>query len=492
MKKKSLIFIMTFCLVIPCMLMLAGCAHEHTFETTWSFNNTHHWHASTCEHSEEKSEYAEHVNNNGVCEVCRHGITALINGTEYKTLASAVADVEANETIVLFDDVDLETALEIEKPVTIDLNNKTLSVAQDTEGNGVFWVKEGGNLTINGDGIVNGVGDNKYNIAVFVNGGNLTINGGLYTNKNLAVRPEDTDSSHFDLIYVKGGTVVINGGTFEGYTPAWLLNLRDDMRDSSSITVKGGTFHGFNPADNLTEGQDTNYLAPGYVVSENNNVFTVGAGETVAMVGTTEYCDLQTAINETDSGSTIVLQSDIDLTKGLIIAKQIVLDLNNKTISGQNNTSTALIRVNNGGKLTISGEGTINSASQANDYSMALWASSGGEITINGGTFTNVGGKDFEDDGTTPNNNEMIYANGLNSKITINTGKFVGNYENETWGTRYTLNILDNSGASIIVKGGEFYQFNPAASLSENPQANFVASGYRAYANGDYYTVLAE
>ena len=34
--------------------------HEHTFSNEWSSNGTHHWHAATCEHTEEKGDYEEH------------------------------------------------------------------------------------------------------------------------------------------------------------------------------------------------------------------------------------------------------------------------------------------------------------------------------------------------------------------------------------------------------------------------------------------------
>ena len=39
--------------------------HVHTYSTEWTTNATHHWHASTCEHTEEKSDYAEHSWNGG-------------------------------------------------------------------------------------------------------------------------------------------------------------------------------------------------------------------------------------------------------------------------------------------------------------------------------------------------------------------------------------------------------------------------------------------
>ena len=44
--------------------------NEHTYSEAWSCDVTHHWHAATCEHTEEVSEYAEHTIENGVCTVC--------------------------------------------------------------------------------------------------------------------------------------------------------------------------------------------------------------------------------------------------------------------------------------------------------------------------------------------------------------------------------------------------------------------------------------
>ena len=41
--------------------------HDHTFATEWTSDATHHWHASTCEHTTEVSEKGEHTYTNGVC-----------------------------------------------------------------------------------------------------------------------------------------------------------------------------------------------------------------------------------------------------------------------------------------------------------------------------------------------------------------------------------------------------------------------------------------
>ena len=113
-------------------------------------------------------------------------------------------------------------------------------------------------------------------MAIFAEAGKVTINGGTYTNKNIVIKENDTDSSHFDVIYAKGtAQVEINGGYFEGKTPAWLLNLHDGSRSTANIVVKGGTFEGFNPANNKAEGEGTNFVAEGYKVELENNEYTV-------------------------------------------------------------------------------------------------------------------------------------------------------------------------------------------------------------------------
>ena len=192
-------------------------------------------------------------------------------------LAAALTEIKS---IKLASDIDLETAVEITNKLTIDLNGHNLTVKNDTEGNGVFYVREGGDLTINGEGTIDGVGNNIYNIAIFADGGKVTLNGGTYTNVNTVVNPEDSDSDHYDLIYAKGtAQIVINGGRYEGKTPAWLLNLKDNARETSSITVYGGTFVGFNPANNEAEGVGTNFVADGYKAVESNGEYTVVVNE---------------------------------------------------------------------------------------------------------------------------------------------------------------------------------------------------------------------
>lgn len=130
-----------------------------------------------------------------------------------------------------------------------------------------------------------------YNAAVYVDqpGTILVINGGIYdasanaeVNSAPAVYARDggkviINDGEFiggegcSCIYSKNSAVVeINGGTFrcsgqpDDQGRYWVLNLGDNT--NASIVVKGGTFIGFNPADNLSEGEGTNFVAEGYEV----------------------------------------------------------------------------------------------------------------------------------------------------------------------------------------------------------------------------------
>ena len=172
--------------------------------------------------------------------------------------------------------------------------------------------------------------------------------------------------------------------------------------------------------------------------------------------------------------------------------RTMTVELNGKKITVPNDTDgSGVFCIPKGGNLTLNdsaGTAVVDGASQHNDYGMAVWAP-GGTVTINGGTYTNKGTKAFEDDNKTPNNNEVIYAS-EGGTVTINGGTFIGNEElNTANGTKYMLNLKDNSDSEIIVKGGTFHKYNPSQSESETPTANFVAEGYYVHQKGDIYTV---
>lgn len=170
-------------------------------------------------------------------------------------------------------DVKYETAVVIDKPVAVNIaRDVTISIPEDTDGSGVYHVTKGGSLVIDGEGVIDGVGKNDYNMAIWADGGNVTINGGKITNIGATAT---VDPAHFDLIYAKNGSVVvINGGYFECQTPKWTLNLNDKL--PGKIIVRGGTFVGFDPSRAETEpGGLYNFVDNGYKVVKEDNLYTV-------------------------------------------------------------------------------------------------------------------------------------------------------------------------------------------------------------------------
>ena len=178
--------------------------------------------------------------------------------TSEKVVVDAIA---AGGNVTVATDIVLDAkvpAILVTEDTTVDLGSATITVPNDKSGDGVFCVKDG-TLTLKGDGVVNSVGNNDYNIAVWADGGNVVIDGGTYTNVGAG------DDDHYDLIYVKnGGTVTINGGKFIAETPAWTLNSHDTY--TGTIIVKGGEFCGFNPETDSNDA--TVYVADGFKVEE--------------------------------------------------------------------------------------------------------------------------------------------------------------------------------------------------------------------------------
>lgn len=197
--------------------------------------------------------------------------TKVLSVKSLEELTEAIAN---GGNITIAESIDAPTAFVISTDTTIT-NNSELTISEDIVGDGVFKVIEG-TLTLDGNGIINGLDKSGWSMAVWAtDNGKVVIKNGYFTNVG-ARSPED--SEHYDLIYASNnGQVEILGGEFKCETPKWTLNIKDNSRETASIVVKGGKFHGFNPADCDTEGEHTNFVAPGYKVIEEDGIFTVVA-----------------------------------------------------------------------------------------------------------------------------------------------------------------------------------------------------------------------
>ena len=413
--------------------------------------------------------------------------------------------------VTLYTDVELTEPLILKdgKEVTINLNGQTITSGVFTENaNGEFvdgdtdsfpFYVKGGTLNIKGEGRIEAtVADplpsgNHYSMAVYATGGTVNIYDGEYYNAGDAC----------DLIYA-AGTAQINiyGGYFQatentGAQPGTknahsALNIKGNAVGTADITVYGGTFYGFDPAENVSDTTPTNYLADGYSSVEVGDCYVVTEGIAVA-----DAEGLVAAWNAAQDGDIITLANNIDLAGAPLILneenKEVTLNLNGKNITADifaesagtisAGTSDSYAFWVKAGTLNITGEGIVKT--QACQYSIAVFAmGTDAVVNIAGGEYYNAG-----------EGSDLIYAkNG--AVINISGGTFKANKKQEgTSGTNEpysALNLSDNTGASIVVTGGKFYQFNPADNLSEGANTNFVATGYKSTQAGDWWVVTEE
>lgn len=190
------------------------------------------------------------------------------------------------------------------------------------------------------------------------------------------------------------------------------------------------------------------------------------------------YTSLQEAVWDCkDDTQEMVVLKDMELiTLQLETENKVLLNLNGHTVNiTGNGYYHEGVTMEGSSRLTIKGSGSFGDVAQ-NNISTLFYVS--GNVTAPGATLT------IEGDATYYSANECAYARKSTASIYIKGGKWIG-------GPQYTLNKLDSEQEAIIsVTGGEFYKYNPAASESENPIANFVADGYGVIKDGDWYKVV--
>ena len=176
---------------------IAKLEHTHTFAETWTSDETSHWHAATCEHTEEVSEKAAHtfgdyVSNNDAttesdgtktrkCSVCGYEDTVTDEGS--KIVATPIFSIESGA-------VDSGTSV-------------TISCA--TEGAKIYYTKDGSEPTASGT---------EYTEAISITE--------VVTLKAIAVKSGMSNSTVASVSYriIPEGFVEVTGTTITG-TESW-------------------------------------------------------------------------------------------------------------------------------------------------------------------------------------------------------------------------------------------------------------------------------
>ena len=377
--------------------------------------------------------------------------TITINGGTFTSSNNAVILTNGNKRMYPYDETN--TALR-EKPNTITINGGTFKGQMSDEAYNVRNSIACGIYAAWKDIIIvnDGTFEIERGVGVLCRGGKVTIKGGTFTTTDPDTKKGCVGDSR---IVVPCQTVYVDKASqYPDY-------------ENATIEISGGKFSDDSCKDYLAEGYGI-----GRTYIESKNVWYTEVAEAVSEYDGMKYSSLQTAIEASeDATKEITILKDMEVSQLTVYSNnKVTINLNGKNvnITGYEPNCTG---VNiDGGSLTIKGSGSFGDSAQKN-VNPLFYVNVGASLTIEG-------------DASYYSANVCAYARYWNSKIYINGGKWYGS---ET----YTLNKYDtNQEAIISVTGGEFYKYNPAASHSENPVANFVADGYGVVKDGDWYRVV--
>ena len=264
--------------------------------------------------------------------------------TTYAMLSEAVSTLQDGDTLTLLAHVRVATGVVINKSVTIDLNDKTLSSAEYLGLNGILQI-EGGTVTVkNGTVKANESGT----CAIRADGGDTTLENvtvvivGSALGGVAVCAPVTIKSGDYQGLYVyEGCRAVLEGGTFHPY------------RNTSTGEYINSIFWKVNANSEVTSRDCMELLADGYGYADKNDqpVRTFGSIQTVvtvkedavvndpvAKIGGTEYTGLHSAMKAAKDGDTITLLKDLDLGDGAVlllddITTSFTIDLGGHTLS---------------------------------------------------------------------------------------------------------------------------------------------------------------
>lgn len=345
---------------------------------------------------------------------------AEVNGVKYETLAEALTALTANGTLTLLADLTDIGTISLPAGAVIEGGNHTVS------GNSCFYANANGATfkNVNFVDIANG----KKLTAIYGEGlsGKLTVTGCLFDN---------CEYEALQITPVANAEIVITGNTFKtdntdgvyqtryvhiesranvDFSATVTQNVMYDQikgvngaeqscgalevyyfKDASKINVKENYIQ-YPELNCILKGYGTNVGEMVYPLYEDPNLATL-TGTPVAAIKTTYegtyYMTLQDAIDAAVSGDTVQLLTDITQEDGIIIEKNLTLNLNYKTFTVTNgsNTNNRNIKVIGNANLTVRNGSMVAVSNATNDggaYGTVRFESSG-NLTMSNVTLTN-------------------------------------------------------------------------------------------------------
>ena len=286
----------------------------------------------------------------------------------------------------------------------------------------------------------------------FQDGATITNN----SDKDITITDKN-DSAIALTIVAPNSTVTLSSGQF--------TTLNAEVSDNTLIIKKNIHIDNLN----LTKGNAVVEVARAEEVAGIVENYTVADGYTLSH---RVYHITNENSSKLGGVGEMILDEDITRTSSIVAplapAYDAVWNLNGHKITVEGTPKSGVYLNRYTSNLEISGEGIIHA-----EGTYGLWNSTTtGKIVINDGV-------------TIEAQTHAVYAE--KGIIEINGGTFkLINWEeapkDDNGNLKFLLNCLDtnykNGSANIIVKGGNFYDFDPSNCVAENSGTSFVAEGY--------------
>nr|MBO4517798.1 hypothetical protein [Clostridia bacterium] len=380
---------------------------------------------------------------------------------EITTLAELIAAAGKGGEYALAADIAYSGTLPLAHDFTLDLNGHTLRSVNNT----ALAAISGATLIINGNG---GIMALEACVMAY-DGSEIIINGGTYTSiDNFVIGTNGTSGCGANVITVNGGT--FNGGiTTAGYVACGVYVANND-----TVVLNGGTFNITNGVGVLARSGSTtvgagvvfNVSGNGTLGKVGDSLVTVPSGKVIVWDMIANYPGGQpTVVNNSTYGVFALVESEADIAAVNAIATEIKL-CKDITVNNDIEFTTAVIfnlnghnvafnggagfAVYEGGKLTMNGEGNVSTRE------VCLYATNGGVITVNGGTYTST-------------DNFVIGTNGSagrqSSSITVNGGTFNGGI---TTAGYIACGVYAANNDTVVLNGGTFNITNGVGVLARS------------------------
>ena len=217
---------------------------------------------------------------------------------------------------------------------------------------------------------------------------------------------------------------------------------------------------------------------------------------TEAKVGDDYYATLAIALSKAESGDTITLLADVDVTGSITISDELTIDLNGHTLTGTDTAtgSFGLINIQPGAELTINdssedGSGAITLVAtnnrEWNAYSSVI-SNQRGKLTVNGGTIEHLGGTDMAYGIDNLTNGTGTYAETIVNGGTVkSTYRAIRQFLNGT----EAQNILTVNGGTIEGANKSIWMQDPSTNansgtLTVSDEATLVGDVYLFVTSG--------